>query len=335
LGKTLGMGIIGAGTFAQEAHLPAIKRLKTHFKVVAICDRQLSEAVKMAGVFDYPIKVVDQISALLDMTNIDVVDIVLPAHVMPDVVKMAFAAGKHVISEKPISLTVADGKKLLRLHEKSHDLVWEVAENWRQETAIQEAARIVREGLIGKICFFQWNISYPIRPGHKYFNTTWRRNDSFPGGYIFDGGVHHMASLRMILGPIVEVSAMSTSICNDLGKMDSANVVMRVGDQAIGNYFVTYAVDCPWDSKLHIEGENGSLTVDRTEMQLFMKGSEPKTVKFDLNNAFEREFEELYDCVTDGKAIINHPRKSLQDVAVMEAILRSIQFGKNISVEQL
>src|SRR5262249_11458339 len=149
------------------------------------------------------------------------VDVVLPILAMPDVVAKALKVGKHVISEKPIAPTVEVAQALLSLYGNYPRLTWMVAENWRYEAAFIRAAEVIERSEIGQPILCHWALHVPMRPdASKYYKTLWRRSGDFPGGLLMDGGVHHVAAMRRVIGEIAEVSATVAQIKSDLSPAD-------------------------------------------------------------------------------------------------------------------
>jgi predicted dehydrogenase len=206
------LALIGAGVFARDAHLPSLLRRPDHFEIAAVYSRSTESAQALAQAIPYPVAQYTDLDALLARPDIEAVDIVLPIAAMPAIVAQALAAGKHVLSEKPIAPTVAAGRALLaqsahRSQPQGLLPVWMVGENWRYEEAFRRAAQLVHEGTIGSVVTCSWAVHSPMTPSSKYYHTAWRRDSSIPGGLLLDGGVHHAAILRLILGEIVEVRA--------------------------------------------------------------------------------------------------------------------------------
>ena len=75
--------------------------------------------------------------------------------------------------------------------------VWMVAENWRYEEAFERAAALVHDGAIGQVLTVHFTYFVNMRPGNKYYASTWRRSGQFQGGFLLDGGVHFVAAMRM------------------------------------------------------------------------------------------------------------------------------------------
>ena len=92
-------------------------------------------------------------------------------------IRKALAAGKHVLSEKPVAPDVAQGRALIAEYEatyKPKGLVWRVAENFEAEPAYQAASRIVREGKIGEVKYFNARAYSWVDEHSKWYNTPWR-----------------------------------------------------------------------------------------------------------------------------------------------------------------
>ena len=117
------------------------------------------------------------IDALLARSDISTVIVVLPITLQPGIVLKALAAGKHVISEKPVAPDVASGLKLIATYEaeyKPKGLVWRVAENWEVEPGYTTAAQAIRAGKIGKVIFFSFRGVGYMDQESKWYKTPWR-----------------------------------------------------------------------------------------------------------------------------------------------------------------
>ncbi len=326
------IALIGAGIFAQKAHIPALKQLQDTFEVVAIYSRTEHSAQAAAAHIDGNVTLYHDIDALLARDDIDAVDIILPIGVMPGVIERALAAGKHVISEKPMAPDVATGKHLLQVYAQYAERTWMVAENWRHEPAFVEAARVIAAGQIGRPIIFDWAMHIGITPQVAYYHTTWRRDESFPGGFLMDAGVHHIAALRTMLGEVQEVSATITQVRDDLPPADTLSAVLRFENGAIGNYTVTYASASNLPTALRIVGDAGSLCVHTGELTV-LRGDDTQTTIYESRTSVGAELAVFADAIHNGKLKINTPRQALGDVAVIEALLRSNVERKNVIPE--
>ena len=87
------------------------------------------------------------------------------------------AAGKHVLSEKPVAPDVAGGIALIKEYNETYKpkgLIWRVAENWEVEPAYHEAAKILAGGKIGKVTSFNVRVVNFVAKDSKWYKTPWR-----------------------------------------------------------------------------------------------------------------------------------------------------------------
>lgn len=117
------------------------------------------------------------LDALLRRTDIDAVIIALPITVQPSIVRKCLAAGKHVLSEKPVAPDVASGIELISEYNatyKPKSLVWRVAENFELEPGYHVAAKAIKDGKIGKVSSFNARVVGYVAKDSKYYKTPWR-----------------------------------------------------------------------------------------------------------------------------------------------------------------
>lgn len=175
----------------RTAHLPAIAALYSSgiTELRAIYSRSEASAVDLATAAKDTLNLANppsiyfdaapdaNLDALLARDDIDGVIIVLPITVQPSIVRKALAAGKHVLSEKPVAPDVAGGIALINDYEnqyKPKGLVFRTAENWEVEPGYQAAGKAIRDGKIGKVAFFNARVVNYIAKDNKYYKTPWR-----------------------------------------------------------------------------------------------------------------------------------------------------------------
>jgi predicted dehydrogenase len=324
------LAIVGAGIFAREAHTPAILTLPDQFKIVAVCSRSMSSVEQLAAKVPYPVDKTSDYEALLARSDIDAVDLSLPIELMPKMVEAALKAGKHVISEKPATPTVAIGRQMLALQ---HEPIWMVAENWRYDQAIQQAAEIIKRGEIGKPIVAHWALHIAAQ-NDVYFGTAWRRDNSFPGGFLLDGGVHHIAGLRILLGEIESVSAYTAQNHEGMPPTDTLAAALKFANGCLGSYVITYMSNSPFDEMITIVGTQGSLKVHANSLDLSGVPGHRGEGKQRLNvNTIAAEFADFAEAIQNKRAPIATAAEAVQDVAVIEAMLNSQ--GNAVKIEKI
>lgn len=180
------LGIVGAGAITQVAHLPALRKLKGAFDVVAICDADRAKAQALGsryGVRD----AFDDIEDLLAHETLDAVAICTPSHLHEPHIMAALSAGLHVLVERPMALTSKSVERILRAHEKRGDRVLMVGMNHRYRPDVQVVRSFVQAGELGEI--------ESVRSTWHLFRVTrgqpgWRqRRDQAGGGAMLDLGL--------------------------------------------------------------------------------------------------------------------------------------------------
>ena len=163
----LNVVLLGAGIFASNAHAPVLEKYPETFRCVAVWSRRLESAEKVAARLDA--QAFTDLDKVLALPDVDAAVMALPIDVQPSIVLKALAAGKHVLSEKPIAPTVHEAQSLLHFYATHHadNLVWSVAENFRYEPALLHAAKIIRDGIIGRVspnqivsCSKSWKVHW-------------------------------------------------------------------------------------------------------------------------------------------------------------------------------
>lgn len=114
---------------------------------------------------------------MLSRSDINTVIVVLPITLQPDIILKALAAGKHVLSEKPVAPDVAQGLDLIKTYNsqyKGKGLIWRVAENFEAEPGFRAAGDAIASGKIGKVIFFKTVAFNYIDKESKWYKTPWR-----------------------------------------------------------------------------------------------------------------------------------------------------------------
>ncbi|MCB0064778.1 MAG: Gfo/Idh/MocA family oxidoreductase, partial [Caldilineaceae bacterium] len=333
------LAIIGAGIFAHDAHLPSLLNLQGTFQIAAVYSRTAASAQALATAVaelastksaekatTADVAVYTDLASLLHTPEIDAVDVVLPIPVMTPVVAQALESGKHVFSEKPIAPDVATAQQLMT-HLQQPGQQWMVGENWRYESAYVQAAQLVRDGAIGEVKTCHVAFHLPMAEGSKYFGTTWRRSDEFFGGMLMDGGVHHAALLRMVIGEVASVTAQMANTSAHFAMPETLSATLAFANGVLGSYFVSYGWGSPWGGELHVTGTSGALRVQRGKIELVQQG-ETRQIPCAKFDGVEQEFAGFAAAIQQGVPHRNTAEAALQDVAVVEAMIRSAQTGK-------
>lgn len=203
------VGLIGAGNVALSDHLPNYLAHPEIYDVGAIADptvERLELAGRMAALpadrqyasgFD-----------LLGRSDIDMVDLCTPQHTRRDLVLAAAAAGRHVLSEKPLATIPAEAAEMVAAMQEA-GLRYGIVHNYLYFPELLRVLDLVRAGEIGpvEIAILNW-LGVIDAPGTAAYRPTWRHDPRLAGGGVLMDMLHIVYVAEALLGkPIERVSA--------------------------------------------------------------------------------------------------------------------------------
>jgi len=147
VGRPVRVGVLGAGTWANFAHLPGWTR-DPRCEVVAICDVDESLAAKAAADFGIPAHGTDY-RAVVARDDIDVIDVCTPSATHFELAMAALEAGKHVLCEKPVAFDFRETARAAELA-KSRGLKTKLGFTFRYAPAMRYMRELVDQGFCGK-----------------------------------------------------------------------------------------------------------------------------------------------------------------------------------------
>jgi predicted dehydrogenase len=224
MAKKLRLGILGTGIAARELYRPAFERLRDRVELAACANRRRSKALEYAHLARIP-RVVGTAEELFALPDLDAILISLPIHLQPRYVLAALAAGKAVVSEKPVAPSVAAGRRLLRAAARFSP-PWLVAENYAFMPAVQQLQAWVERGRLGGIRLVEAAMTAWLDRSNPFFRTAWRARPEH-GGFIVDAGVHLAHVVRRCFGPPVKVSSLTGCFTPALPPIDTAVAVLE------------------------------------------------------------------------------------------------------------
>jgi predicted dehydrogenase len=325
--EPLPIALLGTGIFATTQHLPAILdspslRLKAIYSRTSASVSSVS--IESEGHFierysdDTP---GSDLAALLARPDIAAVIIALPITVQPAIIRQCLAAGKHVLSEKPIAPTLASARELLAIPRST---LWGVAENYRFQSSWAYARSQIAS--LGRVLSFRVQMATLIDPvGNRYFHTAWRKTPEYQGGFILDGGVHFVAALRMLLGKDEVTKVAAFTACNReyLRPVDTLHATLKTKAGTTGSLMISFGsserlfeftVAC--EGGVVTCGAGGKVTIRDQEGTEVVK-------EFGDDRGIKQEFEAFAEGVRQGKIYPDQtPEEALKDLELVGVPLR-------------
>lgn len=246
-----GIGVIGAGQIVNQAHLPAYRN--AGFRVLAITDIDSVAANNTAGRFNIP-RVCRAVDELLQMPEIDIVDIAVPAMHNPALARKALEAGKHVLVQKPMAETTAEASGMIEAA-RQHGRKLAVNQQMRWSPAVRAASDLIRRGLLGEV--LECSIEIQIRTPWDLW--PWLRDHPYPEIYYHT--IHHVDTARAWLGDPIQVYASLARYPDATYKGPTRNYMVFVYPNNLRATFLvnhhTAAPNDEWRAEFRIEGARG------------------------------------------------------------------------------
>jgi predicted dehydrogenase len=333
--KPIGIGIIGCG-LAGSLHATSYSSYTdpSKVKLIAACDANENAAKSMASEFKMDAYYTD-VQKLLERKDIDAVSICLPHFLHADVTVAAAKAGKHVLCEKPMAITLEGCDRMIKAA-KEAGVKLMIAENHRFLPAHTIIKQLVNEGRIGEIFLaraFEGVDGYMSLSKKNSWHFTW---DKAGGGTLMDAGVHRCAVLRWLLGDVAFIRACwleKQMIKLEDREEDNAMMLMKFKSGAMAEVVVSDTVVSPPSNRLELYGTEGTILEDHSWQKPVMVYStkqgpwnhewgtlevehEPYPGYYEIS--FRNEVQHFIDCILEDK----EPQMSGNDgKAAIEMIL--------------
>jgi len=207
--KDVVLGIVGAGYSATNIHLPVLTRLR-NVRLAAICDIQERRSQGAARRYGIP-GVYTNLANMLEEEDLDAVDILTPPDTHTDLAIQALRSNCHCLLEKPLSLSVADADKLIKVVEERR-VALHVLHNYSFLPCMRRVRGLISSGAIGEVVGVDVKYATPIKM-ERYFDLShWIHR--LPGGVFSDIAPHLAMLILDFLGEIDHVKVMSRKTSN-------------------------------------------------------------------------------------------------------------------------
>lgn len=215
------VGVVGAGTFAEECHVPGIKA-HPRGEVVALCGRNRERVAAMAARLGVP-DVHTDYRELVARPDLDAVTVATPDDLHLPVTLAALQAGKHVFCEKPLAMNAAEARRMTEAAERA-GLVAMTAFTFRYSRALMALRQLLREGAIGA----PFHVGVQVHWGRLAATRTaltWREGAAQSAAGIWaDGGAHLFDAIAYALAPVREVCAQMMIVPHGPGAAQTESI---------------------------------------------------------------------------------------------------------------
>jgi len=346
MSKKLKWGVIGSGGIAKRRTIPEgiIKARNAQLSAVFDINKQVNAEVAR----EYGAEEAAGINELLD-ADIDAVYIATPAHVHAEQVRACAEAGKNVLCEKPLGMTVAEAEGMIELCQQK-GIKLGCAFMMRFVSQHQKALQLIKESRLGKPVYARAQLScwYPPIKG------AWRQNPATGGGgSLIDMGGHCIDLLEMFFGRISRISCFINNSVHDYKSEDSATAMLFFENGALATVDTFFCIpDNSSKNVFELYGSKGSILAEGTigqgpagRMTAFLEqhgrdydaqqarsAAEGLTIEPEPVNTYQAEIEEFSRAVLEDREPLISGELGLRSQKILTACYESARLGKVVMI---
>jgi len=303
----LRFALVGAGAIG-ETHARSIT---SSAELAVVVDNSLERARRVTAEFGGT-----PMTSLADaFEHVDAVSVCLPSGAHADAAVLALQAGKHVVVEKPIDVTLAAADRIIAAERQSGRTVAVISQRRFQpesaaaHRAISDLGRITSG--IAESTFW--------RPQEYYDSKPWRGTWALDGGgALMNQGIHAVDLLLWLMGEPVEVLARSACLAHDRIEVeDTVAAVVTFASGALGTITATTAANPGQPVRVAVHGDRGSIVIGES-------GS--------LDDAHIAQYADFLDAVRDSRPPLVGTADARRALAVVLAVYESARTGKPVEL---
>lgn len=335
----MGLGVIGCGRMGK-VWVDAIGRSEVASVRAVFDTNQEAAAEKATLAGEGAIALSDDVGDLLERTDISGVILCTPTFTHVETVERIAAAGKHVLCEKPMALTLGQARRMINACSEA-GVKLAIGHTLRFWGAFLTTRRLVEAGTIGTPAFAQ--VLRGGAAGRRPITADqtesdggrpWRIDTRYSGGNILEGVVHELDFTRTLFGDLTHASATAS------GRIEGAGHVSPVVLQAVLEFAQGGNATCRMGSWVGydgggtwVAGTTGTLRFTDWTGPVFLHepGQEPRPFEAEDSLAYDRELADFLHAVESDAEPENSGLNGLQNLGLGLALYQSIASGQRMS----
>lgn len=348
--KKIKSAVVGLGAIGPT-HVAALADID-NAELYAVCDIVPEKMEQYVS--QYGCKAYQDYDALLQDPEVDLVHLCVPSGMHADLGVKAACAGKNVLVEKPIDITLEAADRLIAAcHE--HGVVLSCISQHRFDPDIAWARQEIDKGTFGRI-IFGGSYTKWYRPQSYYDSGDWRGTWALDGGgALMNQSVHYVDMVQFLAGEIAEVSAYTGLLAHERIEVeDTAVAILKFKSGALGTLEGTTAAYPGFHTRLDIYGTDGSFVIENDKMRICKTREEegeggfygsvtteeaqPKRTLTGASsaavaaNAHQSQIQDVVNAILEGRAPAVTGEDARKPLAVILAVYESAQTGKPVQV---
>jgi len=253
------IALAGCGRISKN-HFDAIDRVDG-LELVAVCDVDPARAEQAAT--ENRVACFTSYEKMLKEAKADVITIATPSGLHADQGVAAAQAGKHVVMEKPMAISLTGADALVHACDKAGVQLFVVKQN-RLNPPIQLLKHAVDKNRFGRVYLASCTVHW-ARPQEYYDQAPWRGTWEFDGGAFMNQASHYVDLIQWLMGPVESVMAKTATLARRIETEDTGVAILKFRNGALGSIEVTMlAYPRNLEGSITVLGEKGSVKIGGT-----------------------------------------------------------------------
>jgi len=333
----ISVGIIGAGNIAGH-HIPGYLQAAEHAQVTAIADVDVERARKHTERLG-EVEVFQDYREMIASSDLDAVDICLPHHLHKDAIVAAAGAGKHILCEKPLCLTLDEADDVTTAV-RAAGVTLMCAHNQLYLPSVARAREMVRQGDLGKVFAARTTDVFELDVNAN--TLGWRAvRATSGGGELIDTGYHPNYLLLHLVDsvPLKVAAILSRHRLTFMEGEDTAHVLVEFEDGTIGSIVTGWAYQPPGSmERFSVTGEKGSLWSDGRQLLFKTRKGEPVVVQdagASAPDTYALEVVDFIACLRENRRPLNTEVEGVNVLRLILAAYASAERGEIVELKNL
>jgi UDP-N-acetyl-2-amino-2-deoxyglucuronate dehydrogenase len=338
--KETGFGIVGTGTIAK-VHADSIEATDGA-RIVGVAGsspekaRAFAEARNAGWYTDY--------ADMLKDPHVDVVCICTPSGMHAEAAVMAARAGKHLVVEKPLDVTLKAVDSIINECDRAGVRLVSIFQN-RFPDGMQALKRVIDEGRLGRLVMGDAYVKW-FRTDDYYSSAAWRGTWKLDGGgALMNQGIHYVDLLQWMMGPVESVFGHTSTLTRGIEVEDTAVACLKFKNGAVGVIEACTSAYPGAAARLEIRGERGTVVLeDGNIKEWLVEGEEFKPADDNITGSgssdpagisilgHQRQISDLVRAVQEGRPPVIDGREGRKAVELVLAVYESARTGRNIKL---
>lgn len=256
-GRRIRVALVGCGRISAN-HFDALEQFRNEAELVGVADINRAAAEQASARTGAP--AFSSLEELLAGTDADLVILATPSGLHAAQAMAVAAAGRHVMTEKPMATRWQDGQAMVQACDRAGVHLFVVKQN-RNNPTLQLLKRAVEARRFGRICLVTVNVFWS-RPQAYYDSAAWRGTWEFDGGAFMNQASHYVDMLDWLIGPVESVQAYTATLLRAIEVEDTGVLALRWRGGTLGSLNVTMLTHPRnFEGSVTVLGEHGTVRV--------------------------------------------------------------------------